>query len=123
MARVRESNQPDREELLDMAITAAKQGQKQGARVMLRQVLNQDKRNERAMMWLARLATNEKERNQWHSRVLMVNPDNDTARDALEKMDYQNQAESNRLLIVLGVVVGVMIILVIAVIIIVSLLN
>jgi len=53
----------------------------------------------------------------------MVNPDNDTARDALEKMDYQNQAESNRLLIVLGVVVGVMIILVIAVIIIVSLLN
>lgn len=123
MARVRESNQPDREELLDMAITAAKQGQKQGARVMLRQVLNQDKRNERAMMWLARLATNEKERKQWLSRVLMVNPDNDTARDALEKMDYQNQAESNRLLIVLGVVVGVMIILVIAVIIIVSLLN
>lgn len=123
MARVRESNQPDREELLNMAITAAKQGQKQGARVMLRQVLNQDKRNERAMMWLARLATNEKERKQWLSRVLMVNPDNDTARDALEKMDYQNQAESNRLLIVLGVVVGVMIILVIAVIIIVSLLN
>jgi cytochrome c-type biogenesis protein CcmH/NrfG len=123
VARVRESNQPDREELLDMAITAAKQGQKQGARVMLRQVLNQDKRNERAMMWLARLATNEKERKQWLSRVLMVNPDNDTARDALEKMDYQNQAESNRLLIVLGVVVGVMIILVIAVIIIVSLLN
>jgi len=123
VARVRESNQPDREELLNMAITAAKQGQKQGARVMLRQVLNQDKRNERAMMWLARLATNEKERKQWLSRVLMVNPDNDTARDALEKMDYQNQAESNRLLIVLGVVVGVMIILVIAVIIIVSLLN
>jgi cytochrome c-type biogenesis protein CcmH/NrfG len=98
------TNQPNREELLDMAENAARKGQKDGARVMFRQVLNQDKRNERAMMWLARLAKTQDERRQWLQRVLTVNPNNDAARAALEKIQYAQRASDNRTLVTFGVV-------------------
>ena len=45
------NQQPNREQLLQMAINSAKSGNRDGARMMLRQVLSEDKRNERAMMW------------------------------------------------------------------------
>lgn len=107
---------PNREELLGMAIQSARQGNKQGARVMLRQVLDEDPKNERAMLWMAKTANSQTERQQWLEHVLEVNPDNATARQALDQMTYSKEAAENRKLFVFGsaVVGGLMLISVVA---------
>jgi hypothetical protein len=114
-AKDTESNQPNREELLQMAINAAKNGQRDGARVMFRQILSQDKKNERAIMWMAKLAGSKKERVQWLNRALATNPNNSTARDALSQIDYKEKASQNRILIFGGVILAVVIIVAILV--------
>ena len=114
MARIKPSqteNQPNREELLQMAIRSAKAGNKEGARVMLRQVLSEDKRNERALLWMAKIATSKSERSQWLERVLEVNPDNAQAKSTLRKMTYKSSARENRTILIFGVVVVVLIVL------------
>ena len=111
------AQQPNREQLLQMAINTAKAGNKDGARVMLRQVLSEDKRNERALLWMALISRNTKERRQWLMRVLDVNPDNEQARKQLKRMDYQTSAQQNRVLLIFGVVVGVLFVLMLVVVI------
>lgn len=118
MTKQRESaQQPNREQLLQMAISTAKAGNKDGARVMLRQVLSEDKRNERALLWMALIARNNKERRQWLMRVLDVNPDNEQARKQIKRMDYEASAQQNRVLLIFGVVVGVLFVLMLVVVI------
>lgn len=102
---------PDREQLLRMAIIAAKQGNEQAARMMFQQVLAGDQRNERALMWMAQLAPNREERVQWLNRVIAVNPLNEKAGDALRKMRYSSSARDNRVLLLFGVILGVLIVL------------
>lgn len=106
-----ESQAPNREELLQLAITTARGGNIRPARLMFEQVLRQDKDNERAMMWLAQIAENKAERREWLKRVLNVNPNNEQARDALKKMAYRRSARDNRVLLVFGVVAAVLIVL------------
>jgi hypothetical protein len=106
-----EAQSPNREELLKMAIRTAQAGNKSAARVMLRRVLSEDKRNERAMMWMAKLADSKADRAQWLNRVIAVNPNNDTARDTLKKMQYKRSARENRTLLTFGVIAGVLLVL------------
>jgi Tfp pilus assembly protein PilF len=106
---------PNREQLLQMAIATAKTGNRDGARMMLNQVLEQDRRNERAMLWMARITKSSKERRQWLERVLDVNPDNEQAQTQLRKMKYRSSAQQNRTLLLFGVVVGVLVVLALAV--------
>lgn len=117
------SNQPNREELLQLAETSAKQGNKDGARLLFRQVLNQDKRNERAMLWMARIAKSRKERKQWLQRVVNINPENEAAREQLEKMNYKQAAKENRTLLVFGTVAAGLIIVAVVIVIAVLILN
>lgn len=98
-----------------MAIRSAKAGNKEGARVMFRQVLSEDKRNERAMIWMAQIAPNKAERKQWLERVIGVNPDNEQAKQALKKMAYKRSARENRTLLIFGVVAGVLLVLLLVV--------
>jgi Tfp pilus assembly protein PilF len=108
--------QPNREELLQMGIRAAKSGNKDGARIFFEQVLSQDRRNERAMMWMAKLAGEDKTtRKKWLERALQVNPDNEQARDALKRMNYSNSAQENRTLLIFGMITGVLIVLAVVV--------
>lgn len=106
---------PNREELLQMAIEAARNGQKDGARMMFRQVLEQDKRNERAMMWLAKLADTRAEREQWLRNTLQANPENLQARHSLERMQYKHAAGTNRMLVIFGALVAVLAVVLIVV--------
>ncbi len=114
------SQSPNREQLLQMAVSTAKSGNREGARVMLRQILSEDRRNERAMLWMARIATSASERRQWLERVLDVNPDNEQAQTQLRKMKYRRSAQQNRTILIFGVVVGVLVVLTLAVLIILS---
>ena len=104
------SNQPNREELLMMAETTAKRGQREPARMMFRRVLEQDKRNERAMIWLARLAKTQKERQQWLERIVAINPHNEVAQKQLDKMAYRHAAKENRALLLYGTLAGVLVV-------------
>lgn len=106
---------PNREELLKMAIRTAQAGNKAAARVMFRRVLGEDKRNERAMMWMAKLADSRQERDQWLNRVLAVNPNNEAARETLRKQQYKRTAKENRTLLVFGVIAGVLLVLAVVV--------
>ncbi|MBL8161210.1 MAG: hypothetical protein JNJ61_04435 [Anaerolineae bacterium] len=101
---------PNREELLQMGIRAAKAGNKEGARIAFEQILSQDRKNERAMMWMAKLADTTAERKKWLERVLNVNPDNETAREAMQKITYTRTAKENRTLLIFGVIAGVLIV-------------
>lgn len=103
--------QPNREELLQLGIRAAKAGNTDAARITFQQILDQDKRNERAMMWMAKIAPNKAERKKWLTRALTVNPDNEAARKQLHKMKHTEAAKQNRVLLIFGVVAGVMIVL------------
>lgn len=115
MAISDESQAPNREELLQLAITTARGGNVRPARLMFEQVLRQDKDNERAMMWLAQIAENKAERREWLKRVLNVNPNNEQARDALKKMAYRRSAKDNRVLLIFGVLAAVLIVLAVVV--------
>jgi hypothetical protein len=106
-----DSQAPNREELLQLAISAARAGNHKPARLMFEQVLKQDKNNERAMMWLAKIAETKAERREWLTHVLNVNPNNDVARDALKRMAYKRSARDNRVLLTFGVLAGVLIVL------------
>ena len=107
-------NSPNREELLQLAIRAAQAGNNEGARVMFRQVLSEDRQNERAMLWLAKLAATRAERRQWLTRVLQVNPLQQSAKDALRRMDYKRSARDNRVLVLYGVIIVLLVIVGIA---------
>ena len=103
--------EPNREQLLQMAIASAKAGNADGARVMLRQILAEDRRNERALLWMAKIARTKKERTEWLERVLDANPDNEQARKQMRRMEYVSSAQQNRTLLIFGVVAGVLVVL------------
>jgi Tfp pilus assembly protein PilF len=102
---------PNREDLLQLAISAARRGDKESARMMFNQILAEDATNERALMWMAKLADTREETALWLNRALAVNPTNQVALDALAKMKNKSSARDNRLLVLFGVVVGVLVVL------------
>ncbi len=104
-------NSPNREQLLQLAIGSAKQGNRNAARLMFRRILSEDKSNERAMMWMAKLAETKSERRVWLQRVLTVNPNNETARQNLARLKYRRNSRENRVLLVFGVLAAVLVIL------------
>ncbi len=106
-----ESRSLNREELLQLAIQTAKQNP-QGARVMFQQVLAQDPRNERALLWMAALSRKKGERVQYLQRVLKVNPRNRAAREELERIARMERNRARRTLF-FGVLAIVVIVLVV----------
>jgi hypothetical protein len=114
------NKQTSNEELLQLAVKAAKDGQKDGAKMMFRQIHSRDKRNETAIMWLAKLSGSEKERISWLTKALELNPTNEAAKKALDKMNYRESANQNKTLILFGGIAALMVITIIVVFIIIS---
>ncbi|MBI5930578.1 MAG: hypothetical protein HY862_14820 [Chloroflexi bacterium] len=84
------------EDLLQLAITQARRGNKQGARVLLEQVLASDKHNDRAWLWMAYTSNNEIDRRRYLRTVLQLNPSNKAARQALDKLQHQRKKSEAR---------------------------
>ena len=101
---------PDKDQLYQMAVEAAKNNQKQPARMMFQQILQQDKQDTRAMLWLAKIAATPQERAKWLRRVLKLDPKNKTARKALSKLENLDNARRNKLLLRVGVAAYVLIV-------------
>jgi len=104
---------PNREEMLKMGIRSYKQGNREGAKMLFQQVLQQDPRNERAMLWMAKLAKTPAERRTWLKRVVEYNPDNETARKALEKLqERREESEGTKALTYGSLAVGALLFLI-----------
>jgi Tol biopolymer transport system component len=76
----------DIEKLLNAGIQAAKAGNKADARRLLEQVLDKDDNNEAAWMWYASVAETPRKRQICLETVLEINPNNQQARQALERL-------------------------------------
>lgn len=92
------ADNPNLENLLQMGITAAKQGNKDGARVLLRQVIEGDKKNDRAWLWMASVAENTEKRKQYLETALRINPHNDAAKKQLTKLEKKRSRGEQRTL-------------------------
>jgi Tfp pilus assembly protein PilF len=119
MAENARGQAPNREQLLQMAINSAKQNNRNAAKLMFRQILSEDPNNERAMMWMAKLADSKEERKVWLQRVLSVNPANDLARETLDKLSYNRSARDNRVLLIFGMLAVVLVLLAIIIVVVV----
>ena len=70
-------------------IDAAKRGDKLSARRLLLQVLSSDANNELALMWMASVVDTLNERRFYLERALQVNPGNNRAREALQRLGVE----------------------------------
>jgi len=80
------SRGPDIGERLREGIEAARRGDRINARRLLQQVLILDRDNEAALMWMASVVDTLAERRAFLERALKVNPNNQRAREALERL-------------------------------------
>lgn len=76
----------DARALRQQGIAAAKAGQKEQARALLQQAIRLEPGSEAAWMWLASVARDPRERIFALQKLLEINPDNATARQALESL-------------------------------------
>jgi hypothetical protein len=83
--------------LLRMGIQAAQSGNKATARQILTQVTDQDPRNELAWIWRASVAETNDERRTCLQQVLEINPRNERAKQALDKLDMPVPEPASRL--------------------------
>ncbi len=81
------SSNNDTASLLREGVQAARQGQRADARRLLRLVLEKDDANELAWMWLASVVETPQERRICLENVLEINPNNQRARQELDKMN------------------------------------
>ncbi len=78
-------------DLLEMGARAAKAGNKEVARAIYLQVLERDRRNERALLALAMLAENTRQRKHYLQVLLKYNPEHVRARQYLERLEKAEQ--------------------------------
>lgn len=105
-----QQNGPGAEQLLQMAINNAKQSNQEGAKVILRQVLKQDKRNDRAWMWLAYVEDDPIQRRRFLENAVRINPDNKAAQKALNKIKTKKASRESRTLLYGGVALAIILI-------------
>ncbi len=86
------SNDSEIKELLRQGVEAARAGDRATARGFFEQVTEQDENNERGWFWLATVVDTDEERRICLTNVLRINPDNEKARQALEKLDAKQRA-------------------------------
>ncbi|NLX10974.1 MAG: hypothetical protein GXY36_15095 [Chloroflexi bacterium] len=114
----RNENTPNLEELMQLGIQSARHGNKPNARVIFQQVLDADKRNERAWLWMAAVAETPIDRVRYLRTVLQLNPNNSTAQRELKKLEKKQRVGNSKallvgtigLLIVLAIIVVALII-------------
>jgi Tfp pilus assembly protein PilF len=110
------------EKLLQMGITAARDGNQEGARVLLQQVLEENSKIDRAWFWLAVVADNDAQRRQYLQTTLKINPNNKAAKKALRKIQ-RSRTRGERRTLWLGIVVILMVLVIVALLVLVAVLS
>ncbi|MCS6872274.1 MAG: hypothetical protein NZ571_12555 [Anaerolineae bacterium] len=90
------STDPKVEELLREGIAAARAGDRATARAKLREVVALDQRNEKGWFWLASVAETLEERRTCLGNVVIINPNNEKAKQMLEQISLSSVSDSLR---------------------------
>ncbi len=85
-------NTPNLEQLMQLGIQSARFGNKENARVIFQQVLDADKQNERAWLWMAAVAETPDERMRYLNTVLRINPNHPTALRELKQLQAKQES-------------------------------
>ena len=85
------SEEQNTQQLLRDAITAAREGDKARARLLLEEIVEQDDQNEKAWYWLASVAETDEDRILYLNNVIAINPNNDRARSVLHQIEVAGQ--------------------------------
>ena len=72
---------------LQQAIAAIKAGDKEAGQQLLAQVIKAEPKNEAAWLWMASTLDDPQEKKECLQKVLQINPDNETARQALAQLE------------------------------------
>ena len=107
-----DASTPNLEQLLQIGIQSARQGNAENARVIFQQVLDTDKNNERAWLWMASVAETSADRQRYLRTVLTINPDNHTAQRELKKVESRRQSNNSRVLVYGSIALAVSLILI-----------
>ena len=91
-------NTPNLEQMMQLGISTARQGHKENARMIFRQVLDADKDNERAWLWMAQVAASREERVRYLQTVLRINPNNGTALKQLNQMKRKKESTNTQVI-------------------------
>lgn len=86
-------DEPNLEQLMQLGIQSARNGNTENARVILQQVLDADAQNERAWLWMAAVAETPTDRVRYLNTVLRLNPSHPTALRELKQL--QDKQESS----------------------------
>jgi thioredoxin-like negative regulator of GroEL len=106
--------EPNLEDLLRLGIQSAKAGNKANARVIFQQVLDTDRRNERAWLWMASIADEEADKRRYLETVLSINPNNTRAKEQLARINKEAESsESQSIALGVVLVIGVLLFLVV----------
>lgn len=107
---------PNPEQLLQLGIQSARQGQKQAAQMIFQQVLDLDKQNERAWLWMASVIDDRAERMRCLETVLRINPNNARAQEEIDRILKSQQSSNSQVLRYGGIILAIMLVLVVFVI-------
>jgi GrpB-like predicted nucleotidyltransferase (UPF0157 family) len=92
------SSSPNLEQLMQLGIQTARKGNKPNARMIFQQILDADKQNERAWLWMAAVAETPEDRFRYLRTVLRINPHNQTALRELKKMQQRRESSNSQAL-------------------------
>lgn len=87
-----EDNMPNLEQLMQLGIQSARNGNTENARVIFQQVLDADKQNERAWLWMAAVAETPVDRLRYLNTVLRINPNHPTALREIKQMQAKQES-------------------------------
>lgn len=91
-----EDNMPNLEQLMQLGIQSARNGNTENARVIFQQVLDADKQNERAWLWMAAVAETPVDRLRCLNTVLRINPNHPTALRELKQMQAKQESSTSQ---------------------------
>lgn len=92
MSYRQEDNMPNLEQLMQLGIQSARNGNTENARVIFQQVLDADKQNERAWLWMAAVAETPVDRLRYLNTVLRINPNHPTALREIKQMQAKQES-------------------------------
>ncbi len=85
------------DDLLRQAIEAIKSGDKQRGREFIAEILKTDRGNEQAWLWLTQTDISHEQKIKSLQQVLRINPDNETAKEGLAKLQGPPKPQSGLL--------------------------
>ncbi len=106
------SDLPNLDQLMQLGIQTARQGNKQNARMIFQQILDADGQNERAWLWMAAVAETPEDRVRCLNTVLRINPNNQAAQRELSNLKKKQASSNSQVLLYGGFVLALVLILI-----------